>query len=81
MGDEIIAHEESHENPVINDIFNIIEGKVFHVLELVINILPKMTYLMFTYLNIFLFLYCNYLYFTFCCCPDSLKLEFRFGDW
>ncbi len=48
MGDEIIAHEESHENPIINDIFNIIEGKVFHVLELVINILPKMTYLMFT---------------------------------
>ena len=47
MGYKVVAHEEAHEHPVVNDVLHVVEGQVLQVLELVVNVLPETGQLLF----------------------------------
>ena len=41
VGDEIIAHQEAHQDPVVDDVLHVVEGQGPELLELVVQVFPQ----------------------------------------
>jgi len=41
VGDKVVADEEAHEDPVVDDVLHVVEGKVAQLLELVVQVLAQ----------------------------------------
>ncbi len=41
VGDEVVADEEAHEDPVVDDVLHVVEGQVAQLLKLVVQILAQ----------------------------------------